>query len=933
MKLTVKNVLLAAGIPAATLALLMASCASSPKNVTIQELIREGRFDEAKQLFATQDVNETDSEGNTALHIAAQMDESDLVNFLIIKGADQQIKNKFGDTPLHAAVKNNAVHSGATLTLYRANIFEKDASGNTPLEISLSKGDEWYNIMINHQTGKLRDINGESIVHYFVRTRNEKAIDCCIEQGLELSVEDDSGTTPLKLAYKSPNDYSAMRIAAKLILAGTPRAGGDFDYFEKAVSSHNPLYRFDDGQTPLHIATLSDHTGIVEYILKEPTTIPMASLLSAQDISGATPLHEAVRWGKVQTASALISAGANVDARDNLGNTPILLTMPNGVQNDLYQLLIRSRANVNQKDMFGDCVLHKATMNRTSTEILALLIDSGAQVNERNKQGVTPLALAIDNGVTEHIDFYAKHGADIYAEDMNGLTPISRAMKTDSFEILKSLISSKNVNTKDSGGNTPLHLAINENCSNEFLEYLIGEGADSNARNSSGDSVLFLATQKNRKTAGELLLANGADIFATNTKNNSPLRVALTNEKVQDWFINSETLLLRDGSGNSPLHYAAEWKYDKATKMLIERGSDVNAVNANGETAVFSAVKNNGASIIDILVKNGATVDSRDEKARDNLGNTPLHACVKWDATNAAKKLISYGVDVDAQNLSGRTALSETCRTGRKDMAVLLIDSGANVNATDTLGRTVLMDAVQGQNLDMVKLLLNNGANAGVQDMNGRSAYHDAAQTGKIEIINAIRDVGGNPLSRAANGDTPLSLVFGSDEQVIKAVLGTNTTIVDSDGNTPVHIAVEKHASQKILKMLLSSGYPVSQRNGKGVTALHIAVTENLRTLALILLENGADPFLATNDGQNPITQVFKTKNTYILDAIVKYNAKKTDAQGDSILHYAARSADEETAKHLVELALSKTQRNISGETPAQMAARWGRPEIAEILK
>ena len=141
-----------------------------------------------------------------------------------------------------------------------------------------------------------------------------------------------------------------------------------------------------------------------------------------------------------------------------------------------------------------------------------------------------------------------------------------------------------------------------------------------------------------------------------------------------------------------------------------------------------------------------------------------------------------------------------------------------------------------------------------------------------------------------------------------------------------IHRVLEKIETRSVL-------YPVSQRNGKGVTALHIAVTENLRTLALILLENGADPFLATNDGQNPITQVFKTKNTYILDAIVKYNAKKTDAQGDSILHYAARSADEETAKHLVELALSKTQRNISGETPAQMAARWGRPEIAEILK
>ena len=54
---------------------------------------------------------------------------------------------------------------------------------------------------------------------------------------------------------------------------------------------------------------------------------------------------------------------------------------------------------------------------------------------------------------------------------------------------------------------------------------------------------------------------------------------------------------------------------------------------------------------------------------------------------------------------------------------------------------------------------------------------------------------------------------------------------------------------------------------------------------------------------------------------------------GDGILHYAARIADVETMKKLVTMGLDKTLKNISGEKPYDMAIRWQRPEIAELLK
>ncbi|WP_191014558.1 ankyrin repeat domain-containing protein [Treponema zioleckii] len=927
--------ILSKSLPIFATVLVLSACASTKHTASLQELILQGRYDEARALFNTStNINECDEEGNTALHIAAKVNEADLVSFLIIKGADTEIKNNAGDTALHVAIKNNNLESTKVLAIVHGDIFSKDAAGNTALELALAKGAPWYDATITQQTGKIRNTEGQSIVHYFVKTENEKAIEHCIKQGLSLSDEDNNGKTPLALAYENAQDPAAIRIAATLLRKGAAPVGGDFFYFEQAVRNHNMLMRFEDGQTPLHLATIQGHTGIVEYILKERSSISLDSILAAQDIVGATPLHDAVRNGRADIVQMLLANGAKVNALDSIGKTPILLIIPKESQKNIYETLIKYKANVNQKDMYGDTVLHVATMNQVDVSVLQLLVDNGVSVNERNKQGVTPLALAIEQNVPSHVTFYAQNGADLYAEDMKGNSPLSKALESKSPEILKTLVTKENASSKDSEGNTPLHIALQKNASIEYVKYIVDAGADVNARNKNGDSVLFIAVQKNKKEAGELLLDKGADIFASNMQNNSALRIALVKgSPIQDWLITSRTLHQTDGTGNTPLHYAAEWQLSRATTSLIKKGAKINAENANGETPLFSAVKGNNQGIIQTLIDNGAVYDTSSNLARDHLGNTPLHAAVKWNATKSAEKLIALGIDVDAQNLSGKTALSDTCRANKRDMAILLIKNGADVNATDSTGRTILMDAVLGRNADMIKLLLDSGAKPQIQDMYGKTAYHDAAAIGDVSIINLIRNAGGNPLARDSKGDTPFSLSLRYKLDVIKAVLGTDTTIVDSDGNTPIHIAVEKNVSKDLLTSLLKIGYPATPRNGKGVTALNTAVTKNSRLLSQVLLEYNADPYLATNNGENALTSVFKTKNLQILDEIVKYAGKKTDKQGDGILHYAARTADEEVVKHLVSLNLDKTAKNISGETPAQMAARWDRPEIAALLK
>ena len=901
----------------------IADTTSNAKQLSIQELILAGRSDEARSMFQSKnDINGSDEYGNTALHAAASIDDYSLINFLIYMGADTEIKNVNGETALHVAIKNNAIRSTEILAALNGNIFSKDGNGATALELGIKKGSGFYDALITTKTGELVDGQGQTIVHYFVKWQNKDALNLCIKKGISVSEIDIYGKSPLDICYENANNLTSIQMAADLLLAGAAPQRGNFSYFEDAVTTRNPSLRFDDGQTPLHIATIQGQGGVVEYLISRGAST------KAKDISGSTPLHEAVRYGQSEIANILLKAGANPNAQDSLGKTPLLIICDQSSRAEIYSLLLAHGADANSKDLYGDTPLHIATMAGMKTSILEKLVNAGADINERNKKGVTPLSLAVEHQWTDHIDFYAKRGADIHAEDMDGNTPLTKALDI-SLEMTQKLVSSSNCSTRDSFGNTPLHIAISHGASNEQITYLIKCGSDINARNRNGDSPLFLAVKNNLRTIGELLLAKGADVFATNTENYSPLKMAMMlGGDVQDWLLSSEVIRATDGLGNTPLHYAAEWQIDSAVAALLEKGGNSNVQNASGETPLFSAAKTDSISTLRLLIQKGANTE-----IRDYLGNTALHSCIRYDSKNVAKLLIASGIDVDAQNLSGKTALHEAARAGKASMVNLLLDNGANINSTDATGKTVLIDSIHGGNVELIKLLLTRGASPQIQEMYGRNAYHEAAESENIELINLIRTAGGNPLSRDTHGRTPFSLVLNKSKDAIKAVLGNDINLSDSDGNTPIHIAVMNKVSSEKVQLLVSMNYPLNRRNSLGLTPLTLAVKNNQNDLAKTLVECGADPYVTDNSG-NCAVSIALENNHDILNYIVQVTGNKKDMAGEGILHYAARTGDITIIKKLLSMGLDRTSKNISGETPYDIAVRWQRDTaILDVLK
>ncbi|MGL4985577.1 MAG: ankyrin repeat domain-containing protein [Treponemataceae bacterium] len=907
------------------------ACNSTPKESktpakkeqSIHDLIRSGNKDGARESFQSRtDINAPDAKGNTPLHIAASINDIELCEYLLSIGAALNARNKAGETALFFATKNNAFAAMDFLIEKNADAFIPNNEGITLFDYAAKQENSFLELFISEKTAALKNENGEGILHYFVREKNMAGVDISIQKKIPLSSPDKLKKTPLFLAYEDANDITNIRIAANLIMANAEPERKDFDYFESAMRTRNINMRFEKAITPLYMAVERSHVGVVKYLIERNVDI------NPKDSTGSTPLHIAVKKGNLEIIEDLLKAHADVNATDFNERTPLFFIFPAPVREKTYELLLTYGATPNVKDIEGETPLHFATRNLVDVNILSLLIDAGADFNERNIRGESSLAVAVEKNLVVHAAFFVEKGSDIHNEDIVGFSPLLGAFTT-SIEMLRSVVTAKNISSRNLLGNTPLHVAAEQGVSKAFLDYLYSCGAKVDARNVYGNTPLYIAVQNNRKDIGLSLIAKGADVFYNNSKGYSPLRLAFERGKeTSDWIANSTVLKARDNLGNSALHHAATWQFNNAVSLLIERKISIDAKNGNGETALFSATRVNSPSIISLLIKAKA-----DKNARDLLGNTPMHVAALFLAESAAKELIASGANINAQNLVGKTPLGEAVRNGLKPMITLFVENDANVNAVDGNGRTALMDAVENKMHDIVSLLFRYGADGALQDTYGQNIYHQSIALKDLQMLQIIKSKNVNPLAHDIYGNSPLSLAIQTkDAQVIDIVLPSNIGVTDTNGNTPLHIAINENVDAIILKQIVDKKYPLNRRNSMGVTPLLLTIQKQMTDQAVVLLNAGADPFIADTSGDSALSLSLMNKSSILFD-IVRTNLTKTDSVGETILHYAARYADKETVLQLLSMGFSQEAKNISGEVPEDVARRWMRADIAEILK
>ncbi|MDR3192810.1 MAG: ankyrin repeat domain-containing protein, partial [Treponema sp.] len=669
-------------------------------------------------------------------------------------------------------------------------------------------------------------------------------------------------------------------------------------------------------------AAREGYTGLTSFFIEKKADI------NIKNASGTTPLHEAARSGNIKTMEILIASGAEIDAQDAKGNSILHIAVPPESHLAAIKLLLSQGANPSLRDEHGESPLHIAiTLNRDA-EIVQALLGGGADVTIRNIDGKTPLYLAVEQNRLQAIPLLLDYQSNVFAADNAGETPFGKALEENG-PMLIALVNPETVHQADSAGNTMLHMAIKNRGDIKIIGLILDQRALVNARNKEGETSLHLAVRQNEAAIGEMLLSRGADIFAPNTRGESPLYLTFHSPGgVRHWMISPRTITAKDGLGNSMLHYASQWKLDGYIPLLIQQGAYTEAANATGETPLFVAVKYNNDTTVRVLLEAGASLSSR-----DNMGNSALHAAVRWNGRKAALALIDAGIDINAHALNGKTPLHDAIRLGIGDLEALLISRGADIEVRDADGNTPFMEAILAGFPRTVDRLVDLGADTNTRNTRGDTPLHIAVAAERSDLVGMLLGWGAPIHAKNATGRTPFQMALSISPRLVSTLLTKDRIwAADDNGSSPLHIAISQHAPANIIEIIINQGARLSAIDAKGRNPLRLAVDQEAWNSAKLLADAGADPFTVAGDGMSP-GELALVKGQVGVQALFSGRAiHARDASGNTILHYAARYGNPELISLLLELGANKDLKNIAAERPADIAIRWDQMETAALL-
>ncbi|KAJ6101921.1 hypothetical protein N7486_004348 [Penicillium sp. IBT 16267x] len=250
--------------------------------------------------------------------------------------------------------------------------------------------------------------------------------------------------------------------------------------------------------------------GSLKFVSIARLLIDQGADVNASDSTGRTPLSRAAEHGHLDIARLLIDRGADVNASNSTRWKPLSRAAEHG-HLDIARLLIDRGANVNAtNDVTGWTPLSRAARHG-HLDFARLLINRGADVNASDSIGWTPLSLATEHGHLDIASLLIDRGADVNTSDSIGWTPLSQAAAHGYLDIARLLID-RGVNVNGANGETgwtPLSRAI-EHGHLDLARLLIDRGADVNMSNGAGCTPLSGALKKGHEAIASLLIDQGA---------------------------------------------------------------------------------------------------------------------------------------------------------------------------------------------------------------------------------------------------------------------------------------------------------------------------------------------------------------------------------------------------------------------------------------
>ncbi|XP_023318093.1 serine/threonine-protein phosphatase 6 regulatory ankyrin repeat subunit A-like [Trichogramma pretiosum] len=371
------------------------------------------------------DPNLANAEGHTPLHVICQRedDDVDLVKMLFEMGdkfnkpIQIDARDKSGCTPLHLAL--NGVHEQIAEWLLRrgADINLANAQGSTPLHlISAGKMDcadflQAFLEISDEQRRPVevdaRDNEGKTPLHHAISHRHKKVFELLLRRGFDPNLADNDGSTALHTICMADDDNGW----AKMLFAISEEKNRQVQIDARGMCDFTPLH---------HALVKVELRAVAELLLRKGAATNLV------DWEGSTPLHTVCKYADDDYCVRMLIELSNeenkpieVDARDKLGRTPLHLALAKG-NGQVVKYLLKLGADPNLADENGFSPLHVVSKDRyDDAKLLELFCDASKEVDRplqidvQDKNGRTPLQWAVANLFLNVLDVLLEQGADL----------------------------------------------------------------------------------------------------------------------------------------------------------------------------------------------------------------------------------------------------------------------------------------------------------------------------------------------------------------------------------------------------------------------------------------------------------------------------------------------------------------------------------------
>ncbi|WP_425385139.1 ankyrin repeat domain-containing protein [Wolbachia endosymbiont (group B) of Schoenobius gigantella] len=478
--------------------------------------------------------------------------------------------------------------------------------------------------------------------------------------------------------------------------------------------------------------------------------------------------------------------------------------------------------------------------------------------------------------------------------------------------------------------------------SNSFskVKSLVSRGANINAKDNDGNTLLHNAAREDRLDAVKCLIDNGANINVKNNRNLTPLQVVGSNSNIERVLrqahldkellltVKSEevlktinNLIVKGINGGEDRHgaYYFAWAGDLGTvKFIVQNEGGVNVTDKYGCTLLHWAALKGHSDIAKFLVDKGANVN-----AKDILGRTPMH----FAASNGKLDIVKYfideeKVDVNIKDNGYWTPLHWASWGGHLDVAKYLVDKRANINAKDKGSKIPLNVAIDQKHNDVVKYL-----EQAQLDLNKELLI--AAKGGDLNKVIDLISKGANVNVKDNNDDTPLHLAVGYLD-VVKYLIskGANINAKCKAGATPLDIAAYQKLSD-VVEYLKQTQLDLDKK-------LLIAVKSGGLNKIIDLFNRGANINAENEYGKNPIHIAAESDYKNIIEFLLSkegVGVNDTDEQGHTPLHWASWSGHLGMLEYLIGKGANINAKCKAGKTTLDIARDKGYNNIVEYLE